>query len=188
MNKPAGYVCSAVSDSHKTVYDLLSEELRGLVQGAKRGQRLHTIGRLDCDTSGLLLFTTDGHFSHKIAASKEIGGCGLTKSYLAELKKILSQKEMEEYIKKAHEGLLLPAEKKFPEQKAKPALLTFLTDSLCKVTVQEGKFHEVRRIFRALGNEVLTLERISIGKLTLPPDLQAGQWRNMTEEEIKALI
>lgn len=188
MNKPAGYVCSAVSDSHKTVYDLLSEELRVLVQGAKRGHRLHTIGRLDCDTSGLLLLTSDGLFSHKIAASKEIGGCGLTKSYLAELKKSISQKEKEEYIKKAHEGLLLPAEKKFPEQKARPALLTFLTDSLCKVTVQEGKFHEVRRIFRALGNEVLRLERISIGKLTLPPDLQAGQWRNMTEEEIKALI
>ena len=188
MNKPAGYVCSAVSDSHKTVYDLLSEELRVLGQGAKRGHRLHTIGRLDCDTSGLLLLTSDGLFSHKIAASKEIGGCGLTKSYLAELKKSISQKEKEEYIKKAHEGLLLPAEKKFPEQKARPALLTFLTDSLCKVTVQEGKFHEVRRIFRALGNEVLRLERISIGKLTLPPDLQAGQWRNMTEEEIKALI
>ena len=65
MNKPCGYVCSAASDSHKTVYELLTPELQELVQGAKRGHRLHTIGRLDADTSGLLLLTTDGYFSMK---------------------------------------------------------------------------------------------------------------------------
>ena len=70
MNKPAGFVCSAVSDSHKTVYDLLSPELKELVSGAPRGSRLHTVGRLDCDTSGLLLLTNDGKFSHEITAGQ----------------------------------------------------------------------------------------------------------------------
>ena len=68
MNKPAGYVCSAVSDSHKTVYELLPQEMRELVSKPKRGHRLHTVGRLDCDTSGLLFLTTDGHFSHRLTS------------------------------------------------------------------------------------------------------------------------
>ena len=68
MNKPCGYVCSAVSDSHKTVYQLLTPELQNLVRNAKRGERLHTVGRLDCDTSGLLLLTTDGFYSHSLTA------------------------------------------------------------------------------------------------------------------------
>ena len=68
MNKPVGYVCSAASDSHKTVYELLSPELQELVRDAPRGSRLHTVGRLDCDTSGLLLLTNDGKFSNKITA------------------------------------------------------------------------------------------------------------------------
>ena len=65
MNKPAGFVCTAASDSHKTVFELLPDEIR-LLQKEKRGQRLHTVGRLDCDTSGLLLITNDGNFSHKM--------------------------------------------------------------------------------------------------------------------------
>ena len=69
MNKPLGYVCSAASDSHKTVYELLTPELQALVTDAPRGCRLHTVGRLDCDTSGLLLITNDGKFSNGITAS-----------------------------------------------------------------------------------------------------------------------
>ena len=84
INKPAGFVCSAVSDSHKTVYDLLSPELRELVSGAPRGSRLHTVGRLDCDTSGLLLLTNDGKFSHEITAGR------VTKTYRATLARSLS--------------------------------------------------------------------------------------------------
>ena len=68
MNKPAGYVCSAVSDSHHTVYELLPPDLQELVTKPTRGHRLHTVGRLDCDTSGLLLLTNDGFFSHSLTA------------------------------------------------------------------------------------------------------------------------
>lgn len=171
MNKPAGYVCSAVSDSHHTVYELLPPELQDLVQNAKRGQRLHTVGRLDCDTSGLLLLTTDGNFSHNLTAPEN----EITKTYIAELQAPGSP----DYINRAAAGLLLPAEKKAPEQLAAPAKLLPLNEglSLWKITVTEGKFHEVRRIFRALGNEVINLKRTSMGPYQLPESLAPGQWQ-----------
>ena len=182
MNKPCSYVCSAVSDSHKTVYELLTEELRALVQGAKRGQRLHTVGRLDSDTSGLLLFTTDGNFSHEITALSKIA-----KTYRAALATPVTAGQQREYKERAALGLTLPAEKKFGEQECEPALLNFLSQTLCEVTIYEGKFHEVRRIFRALGNEVTELERIAIGGLKLPPELKSGQWRPLSKEEKESL-
>ena len=197
MNKPCGYVCSALSDSHKTIYDLLTPDLQKLVQGAKRGHRLHTIGRLDCDTSGLLLLTTDGNFSHNLTASKSIGGGEVKKTYRVLLENPLSKEVQADYILKAAAGLTLPPEKKAPEQKASPAQISFLnerseseasTSNLCYITITEGKFHEVRRLFRALGNEVLELERISIGNLSLPENLKAGTWRKLTEEEKSLLI
>ena len=186
MNKPCGYVCSAVSDSHKTVYNLLTPELQELVQGAKRGSRLHTVGRLDADTSGLLLLTTDGFFSHRITASTVAGTESMdriSKTYRATLINPVSHNIQSEYITRAATGLTLPPEKKYGEQQAEPAVLHFMNSELCEITVHEGKFHEVRRIFRALGNEVKELERISIGGLTLPEDLTPGKWRNMTDEE-----
>ena len=188
MNKPAGYVCSAVSDSHKTVYELLPPEMQDLVQNAKRGHRLHTIGRLDCDTSGLLLLTTDGNFSHKISASRKIGGAELDKTYSVELLKSVSQSEQIEYQVYAAAGVTLPPEKKFGEQKAAPAKIEWLSENKCKITVTEGKFHEVRRLFRALGNEVVKLERIAIAGLCLPQELGQGEWRKMTDGEIKQLL
>ena len=181
MNKPAGFVCSAVSDSHKTVYDLLTPELKGLVCGAPRGSRLHTVGRLDCDTSGLLLLTNDGKFSHEITTGQ------VTKTYRATLARSLSTTEQKEYIKLAVARLTLPPEKKYGEQKAAPAELTFTADNICEITVREGKFHEVRRIFRALGNEVVGLERIAIGRLSLPEALAPGQWRKLELDEMERL-
>ena len=191
MNKPCGYVCSAVSDSHKTVYELLSPELQQLVQGAKRGERLHTVGRLDCDTSGLLLFTNDGMFSHKIAATavpEALEGphknAIILKTYLATLKNQVPQDLQTSYITRAAQGLMLPPEKKAPEQKAAPSELTFINETNCRITITEGKFHEVRRIFLALGNEVTALKRIAIGNLELPQDLAPGQYKSFTPEQI----
>jgi len=182
MNKPAGYVCAAASDSHKTVYELLGAGLQELVRGAPRGCRLHTVGRLDCDTSGLLLITNDGKFSNGITA-----GVDITKTYRAILKSPVAPEKQEVYISRAASGLVLPPEKKYSEQKALPAKLIFESPDVCKITVNEGKFHEVRRIFTALGNEVSSLERIAIGGLTLPQDLKPGHWREMTKDEIDSL-
>ena len=182
MNKPCGYVCSAVSDSHKTVYELLTPELQNLVSDAPRGCRLHTVGRLDCDTSGLLLITNDGKFSHRVAADEVV-----TKTYRARLLSPVAQENQKSYISRAAAGLTLPPEKKYGEQFALPAILEFETSCICKITVHEGKFHEVRRIFRALGNEVSALERIAIGGLTLPKEIEPGQWRMLTKAEIDSL-
>ena len=197
MNKPAGYVCSAASDSHKTVYELLPPELQNLVKNAKRGHRLHTIGRLDADTTGLLLFTNDGQFSHRVAAKVvstsstttlaavvEPVETTITKTYLATLKTPVPQDQQTSYITRAALGLILPPEKKAPEQKAAPAELSFINETNCRITVTEGKFHEVRRIFRALGNEVAALKRIAIGKLELPQDLAPGEYKSFLPEQI----
>ena len=197
MNKPEGYVCSAVSDSHKTVYQFLSPELQQLVQGAKRGERLHTIGRLDADTTGLLLFTNDGQFSHRVAAKVvstsstitldavvEPVETTITKTYLATLKTPVLQDQQTSYITRAAQRLILPPEKKSPEQQAAPAELSFIDDTTSRITVTEGKFHEVRRIFRALGNEVTALKRIAIGNLELPQDLAPGEYKSFFPEQI----
>ena len=117
MNKPKGYVCSAASDSHKTVYELLPQELQDLVKNAKRGHRLHTIGRLDADTTGLLFLTTDGMFSHRIAASGvpepvEGHNSSIPKTYRATLEHEVSPDQQAQYITRAAQGLILPAEKK----------------------------------------------------------------------------
>ena len=178
MNKPAGYVCSAASDSHKTVYELLPPELQDLVKNAKRGHRLHTIGRLDADTTGLLLFTTDGMFSHKIAAA------GISKIYIATLANPVTLQEQAQYNEQAAKGLTLPPEKKAPEQQAAPATIKFLSTTTAQITVTEGKFHEVRRIFRALGNEVTELKRIAIGKLSLPDTLKPGEYTTFSPDQI----
>ena len=182
MNKPLGYVCSAASDSHKTVYELLTPELQAQVTDTPRGCRLHTVGRLDCDTSGLLLITNDGKFSNRITANSEV-----SKTYRARLVSPVTLENQETCITLAASGLTLPPEKKYCEQKALPATLIFESADVCKITVLEGKFHEVRRIFRALGNEVTTLERIAIGGLTLPADLKPGQWRELTKAEKDSL-
>ena len=148
MNKPAGYVCSAVSDSHHTVYELLPPDLQELVTKPKRGHRLHTVGRLDCDTSGLLLLTNDGFFSHSLTAPEE----KIEKTYIALLEK--------------------------PEEKSGPAILRPLNKemTLWEVKITEGKFHQVRRIFQALNNKVLELRRTAIGKWKLDDSLKEASY------------
>lgn len=183
MNKPCGYVCSAASDSHKTVYELLTPDLQAMVSGVPRGCRLHTVGRLDCDTSGLLLITNDGKFSNKITAEKNV-----QKIYRAKLATPVSPELQTICISRASSGLILPPEKKYGEQKALPATLIFDASDVCMITVLEGKFHEVRRIFRALGNEVRELERIAIDGLMLPKDLAPGQWWELSEEEKQSVL
>ncbi len=191
MNKPAGYVCAAASDSHKTVYQLLTPELQAMVHDAPRGSRLHTVGRLDCDTSGLLLLTTDGEFSHRVAAAIPVVSIHpsgtqppVFKTYLAELTVPVSEEQQTDYIMRAAAGLTLPPEKKYGEQQAAPAVLHFIKSDLCEIKITEGKFHEVRRIFRALGNEVKALKRTAIGQLTLPEDLSSGEFQTLSSEQL----
>ena len=181
MNKPLGAVCAVASDSHPTVFSFLDDEKKKQASLAPRGVRLHTVGRLDSDTSGLLLLTTDGRFSHHITAPES----AINKTYLVTLKKPIAEPaQQEDYIKKCAAGLLLPPDHKAQQEKSAPARLTFRSPDICTITVTEGKFHEVRRIFRALGNEVSALHRLSIANLQLDENLAPGQYRELTQEEI----
>jgi len=176
MNKPAGYVCSAVSDSHKTIYELLPPELQALVQNAKRGERLHTVGRLDCESKGLLLITNDGHFSDYLTRPQH----KIPKLYEVLLEKAVDPASQQAYKNQLAKGLVLPPEKKAPAQSCEGAQLHFLSSEVCQVTVTEGKFHEVRRIFMALGNKVKELTRISIGPYKLPETLASGDYQPLS--------
>lgn len=180
MNKAAGVVCSKVSDRRKTVYDDFPEEI--LID--KNGCNLHSVGRLDADTEGLLLFTNDGFLSNFLTRPEN----KIKKTYLVHLKNFVSDDERKKYLEKAESGLVLPAEKKSPEQKSAGAQIEWINEKECKITLTEGKFHEVKRIFRALGNEVEKLKRISFASLVLPNDLKSGKYRPLTENELNSIL
>lgn len=174
LNKPAGYVCSFVSDSHPVVYELVSS-----INVPDNLGKLHTVGRLDCDTCGLLLFTTNGSFSHKVASP----GFKVEKKYFARLENPVEESGQAAYKKMFLEGVVLPAEKKFCEQKALPAALEFLNERECVVTVCEGRFHQIKRMFMAVENRVVFLKRLQFGNIKLDEKLLPGQFRFVDEKE-----
>ncbi len=176
MNKPAHLVCSHVSDSHKTVFQIINPSLLNQIEGC--GQTLHSVGRLDAETEGLLILTTDGALSHFLASPES----KIEKTYFARLKRPVPEKKQIEYTESFFKGLTLPAEKKAPEESARSSRLIWLSDRECKVTVTEGKFHEVRRLFLAVGNEVEYLKRLSFGGLDLTKlELEPGQYKIFTD-------
>lgn len=180
MNKAAGTVCSTVSDRRRTVYEAFPQAVLADENGAK----LHSVGRLDADTEGLLLFTNDGKLSNFLTRPES----RIEKAYLVSLASPVFGSEQKIYAEKAAAGLVLPAEKKAGEQKSGGARISWKSESECEITLCEGKFHEVKRIFRALGNEVKNLKRIKFAGLSLPDDLGEGGFREMTAEEIENLV
>ena len=150
MNKPSGYVCSTVSDRSKTVYELL-ENFKN--ENQKEFSKLHTIGRLDKDTEGLLLFTTDGNFSNHITRKEN----QIEKTYFVELENSVDKKNQIEYTKKFAKGIYLEAEKKSESFTTLPAKLNWITNTTCTLEITEGKFHQVRRMFFAMQNKVIFL-------------------------------
>ena len=180
MNKPSGFVCSSVSDRSKTVYELLEK-----IKIAKQNEfsKLHSVGRLDKDTEGLLLFTTDGNFSNHITRKEN----KISKTYYVELENSVDKKNQIEYTKKFSNGIYLEAEKKSESFTTLPAKLNWITNTTCTLEITEGKFHQVRRMFFAMQNKVIFLKRISIGKLNLDNSLAKGNFRELTEEEKKIL-
>ena len=178
MNKAAGEVCSTVSDSHRTVYEHFSPD-----QLISNGVKLHSVGRLDCDTEGLLLFTNDGQLSNFLTRPEN----KIEKTYFVRLKNLVTEHQQKEYSEQSELGLTLPPEKKSPEQKSSGAKITWLTQNECEITLTEGKFHEVKRIFRTLGNEVIYLKRVKFAGLELEESLPVGQFRPLYESEVRTL-
>lgn len=171
MHKPLGYTCSRTEEEGKLVYSLLPE------RWAMREPALSTVGRLDKDTSGLLLFTDDGALLHKIISPKH----KVLKEYRATLARPLRGDEASVF----GSGELMLHEEKKP---LLPAQLTVHSEREVTVTISEGRYHQVRRMFAAVGNEVLRLHRVRMGALELPSDLVPGTFRVVTADELQQIF
>lgn len=174
LNKPQGVVSATQDNLHRTVIDLLPAEKRG---------DLFPVGRLDIDTEGLLLITNDGDLAHRLLAPKK----HVDKQYYARVDGVLP----EDSIARMAAGLTLSDDKESEGIKIKPAELEVLkketNDNEVLLTIQEGKFHQVKRMFEALGCHVTYLKRLSMGPLQLDTALAAGDYRKLTEDEIQRL-
>lgn len=170
LNKPLGMTCSHKEDG-PLVYDLLPRRWRA------RDPAISTVGRLDKQTSGLLLLTDDGNLLHRIISPRH----HIRKTYRATLARPLKGTEAATF---ASGTLMLEGETK----PLAPADLTVISATEALLTVTEGRYHQVRRMFAATGNHVEALHRISLGTLTLPPDLAPGQWRLLDAAGIAAIF
>lgn len=167
MNKPAG-VLSSTDDKERTVIDLLDEFYQGL--------NLSIAGRLDKDTRGLILLSTDGKFIHKVTSPNS----NIEKTYLVETRDKIDKSLIEEFKK----GVYI----KEDNYTARPAKLEILEDKKALVKVTEGKFHLVKRLFSNLSNEVISLKRIAIGNLELDPVLKEGEYIELSEEDLSLFL
>ncbi|MCR5763591.1 MAG: rRNA pseudouridine synthase [Treponema sp.] len=179
MNKKDGYVCSTKDGAHSTVYELLPLEFRRKFSGVE----LSTVGRLDVDTEGLLIFTTDGDMLHRLTSPKN----NVPKVYEVHLRDSVVGEKKEDYARKLAAGMHIEAEGREEAADCLPAQIEWKSDAECYLTVCEGKYHEVKRLFSALENEVVYLKRIQMNKLHLDPSLKTGECRELTAEELSLL-
>ena len=180
MNKPCDVVCTTTSDKKTLIYDLLPQELLN----AENLGKIHTVGRLDYDTEGLIFLTTNGKFSNFIASPQT----QIQKTYFVTLQNQVSSSQKQKYTELLKEGIFLPAENKSPAFTTKKATLIWKSDTECELTIQEGKFHQVKRMFAALGNSVAKLKRIKIGNIELDKTLLPGEFRALTLQELNSFI
>ena len=171
LNKPAGIISASEDDREPTVTDLIPEPKR---------RDLFPVGRLDRDTEGLLLITNDGALSHRLLSPKH----HVDKVYYARVSGILTDSDIELF----RDGLVLT-----DGLECLPADLKILSVSDdeyisdAEITIQEGKFHQVKRMFSSIGAEVIYLKRLSMGPLELDPDLAPGESRRLTTDEMVSL-
>ena len=166
LNKPLGYVCATKDGEHPTVLDLLDEPNK---------HKLHIAGRLDIDTTGLVLVTDDGQWSHRITSPRH----HCDKTYYAHLADPIDDNAIDKFAK----GIWLNNEK----TRTKPAKLEILYRNEVRITISEGRYHQVKRMFAALGNRVLELHRERIGQIDLDGELTEGDYRPLTEDEINSV-
>lgn len=168
LHKPAGVVSATTDVKDKTVIDLITDSKR---------KDLFPVGRLDKDTEGLLLITNDGDMAHRLLAPKK----HVDKVYYAKVAGIVTQEDVEIFKKGMEIG---------KGEVAKPSILKIIYSgevSEIELTIQEGKFHQVKRMFHSVGKEVLYLKRISMGSLKLDSTLPKGAYRMLTREEVEQL-
>lgn len=169
LHKPAGYVCANRDSLHPLVFDLLTDEVNK--------SKLHTVGRLDLDTTGLLLITDDGQFSHHLTSPRR----RQSKTYRAWLAEDLCADAEERFL----EGVMLDND----DKPTLPAELVRITEREVLLTIYEGRYHQVKRMFAALGNAVEKLHREQLGDLKLDEQaLPQGKYRPLETTEIELLL
>lgn len=179
MNKPQNAVCSTKEGAKQTVFDLLDDSLRT----PYFIEKLHIIGRLDIDTEGLLLFTTDGELTHHLISPKT----HVSKTYFCELEHEETPEAQQQITRDFEKGIEIPPEHNEAGFIAQPAFIKWQAPDKALLTIYEGKYHQVKRMFAAVGNKITFLKRTSIGDLELDNDLDLGEYRELSKEELNYL-
>ncbi|QLE98237.1 pseudouridine synthase [Neptunomonas phycophila] len=167
MHKPAGLVCSNVDEAYPSLFNLLDIE---------RVSELHIVGRLDVDTTGLVLITDDGRWSFHI--TQPTNAC--PKVYRVGLARALSAGDIDELVAQFKQGIRLQGEQRL----TLPATLEVISSKDVRLTITEGRFHQVKRMFAAVGNRVASLHREQIGDVLV--DVDEGQWRYLHDTEVQS--
>ncbi|MDR9826808.1 pseudouridine synthase [Vibrio sp. FNV 38] len=163
MHKPAGTICSNIDEFYPSLFNYLDVD---------NPDELHIAGRLDADTTGMVLITDDGRWSFNITSPNK----KCRKVYRVGLLRTLDDEVAGKFL----HGVQLQGE----QQLTRPALLKVISDKEVLLTITEGKFHQVKRMFTAVGNRVVSLHREAIGEITL--DVEVGQWRYLTDDEVQS--
>ena len=166
IHKPVGYICSTQDETHPSVLTLLPKAL---------AQDLHFAGRLDVDTTGLVLVSNDGDWTHRVTSPKR----KQDKTYRVDLVDTLNPASIEQL----ENGLMLRSE----EKATLPAKVVALSETQILLTLSEGRYHQVKRMLAAVGNHVTRLHRVSIGSITIE-DLPQGEWRELTKTEVSRFL
>lgn len=169
MNKPAGVISATEDKRDETVIDLLDDTHKHFDP--------HPVGRLDKDTEGLLLLTNDGQLSHALLSPKH----HVPKTYFARILGHVNEEDVAAF----QEGVTL--EDGYHTKPGELVILSAGPESEIELTITEGKFHQVKRMFQAVDKEVLYLKRLSMGSLALDEELELGEYRELTEEELDGL-
>lgn len=165
LNKPKGYVSATEDRDHQTVLDLVPEEYAG--------RDIFPAGRLDRDTTGLMIITDDGNMAHNILSPKK----HVQKVYQVEIDIPVTEEMAAGFA----------AGVELNDGVCKEAKLEIKSEYLCRVTLKEGRYHQIKRMFGCYGAKVTKLHRLAMGNLWLPDDLEEGVCRELTEEELKLL-
>ncbi len=167
MNKPQGYICATEDFKEKTVLDLLSDD-------EVPKNKIFPAGRLDKDTEGFVFLTTDGKLAHRVTGPKN----HVNKKYLVQVDKPIKS----EWIADFKAGIVID-----DGYQCKPGFLEIISEFQCHLTIFEGKFHQVKRMFEALGTTVTYLKRVQIGSLLLDDSLELGEYKELSQSELLLL-
>ncbi len=169
MNKPIGVVSATKDEQHKTVIDLLTDT--NLLTKAEF-EKLHIVGRLDLNSSGLLLLTNDGRWSRRLTSPEK----KITKLYRVTVENPIT----DDYIQAFAEGMYFA----FEDITTRPVKLEIISEHVAELSLVEGRYHQIKRMFGRFRNPVLKLHRMAVGNLLLDPELTPGQSRMLNQDEV----